>query len=78
MTERLTKEAEEIIGRNINVNMNTLLKVISTIKFDPNAKSEIRDTKTFQLLLGCIGIALTVQADLMLSTASKSSILAPN
>jgi hypothetical protein len=70
----LSKQDEQIIGSNINTNMDTILQVLQQIKITQSMSKETKDTATYTILLGCIAMALTIQADILFATAERSLI----
>lgn len=78
MSEPLNKEAETRIRQNIGVNYNTILSLLADIRPREDDRAEIKFNKIRLILDGCTALAQTIQADIALELADKSSIITPN
>jgi hypothetical protein len=69
--KNLTQEQHQNLAQNIQVTTSTILSVLQGIEIKPDQKGS---SKATVLMLGCIGMALTIQADIMLATAGVSNL----
>ena len=70
-----TPKQKQMIAQNINTNMATTLAILQHLEPKP---SEMAGPKATNILLGCIAMALNIQADIMLCGLEASNFLVPH
>jgi hypothetical protein len=67
----ISQEQHAALSQNLAITANTILGLMQGVEVKSTEKSS---NKALLLMLGCIGMALTIQADIALATAEKGLV----